>query len=107
MTKPLTAEQLKRRILGDDLEVVMAPAEEVAVLKPHCTRILNAIGEMTGIKGAWISDESCFSDFMLGEDDFDELSSKLGIKLDYANWDDHYIVKVAMRLRQLHGEPAN
>lgn len=67
--------------------------------------ILEVVEDLLGISGVWVSDESCFTDFPLGDDKekdefFQALGERIGLELDRTNEDDLFIVKVAQRLRQ-------
>ena len=86
--------------------VVLENQTTVESLEPYITRIITALNEYFGVEVAFVSDASCFSDFFEAFRDktddpkiYRELGEKIGIPLDYANADDHVIMKVARRLK--------
>jgi hypothetical protein len=105
--KPLPLAEVRRRLRDPKLKIVMAPKDAVEDLKPYVDRILVVVKDVFGIRNAWISDESCLSDFFDGNRDrtqdqrlFDQIGALLGLRLDRTNDDDNYIVKIARKLKQ-------
>lgn len=108
LTPPrLALEEVRRRICDPKTKIVMASQDAVNALKLYVDRVLIAVKDVTGIKGEiWISDESCLSDLFNGSRDrsqdqflYDQIGERLGILLDRANDDDHFIVRVALKLK--------
>jgi len=92
----------------------MARQDAVDALKPYVDRVLRAVNDVSGIKSeAWVSDESCLSDFFdyfrdRSQDQllYDQIGQKLGILLDRSNEDDHFIVRVALKLKRCESTPS-
>lgn len=106
--KPLPLDEVQRRIRDPKTNVVMASQDVVGNLKPYVDRVLAVVKNVTGVGGAvvWVSDESCLSDFFDSVRDrsqdqrlYDQVGEKLGIPLDCSNDDDHFIVRVALKLK--------
>lgn len=107
---PLSLEEVQRRIRDPKTKIVPAPQDAIEDLRPYVDRILVVITELFDVSGAWVSDESCLSDFFdffrdrsLDQQLYDQVGERLGIALDRANQDDHYIVKIALRLKHHDG----
>jgi hypothetical protein len=112
--KPLSLEEVQRRIRDPKTKVVMASQDAVNDLRPYVNRVLAAVKDVTGIGGAsFISDESCLSDFFeFGRDRahdqllYNQIGKKLGIPLDRANDDDRFIARVALKLKWNENAPS-
>lgn len=112
--KPLPLSEIRRRIRDPKTKIVMASQDAVADLRPYVDRVLAVVKDVTGIGGdVWISDESCLSDFFdcfrdRSQDQllYDQVGEKLGIPLDRANDDDHFIVRVALKLKRCENVPS-
>jgi hypothetical protein len=92
----------------------MASQDAVDALKPYVDRVLRAVKDVSGIKSeVWVSDESCLSDFFECFRDrsqdhllYNQIGQKLGIPLDRFNEDDHFIVRVALKLKRCENTPS-
>jgi len=112
--KPLPIAEVRRRIRDPKTKIVMASQEATDDLRPYVDRVLAAVKVVAGISGSeWVSDESCISDFFDGFRDrsqdqrlYDQVGEHLGIALDRANDDDHFIVKIALKLKRRETGPA-
>jgi hypothetical protein len=106
--KPPPLDEVRRRLRDPKTKVVMASQDAINELSPYVDHVLAAIKDVTGIGGAtFVSDESCLSDFFaFGRDRsqdqrlYDQIGEKIGIPLDRANDDDHFIVRVALKLKR-------
>jgi hypothetical protein len=111
---PLSFSEIQRRVRDPKTKVVMAPQDAIEGLKLYVDRVLATVKDAAGIKcDAWISDESCLSDFFdcfrdrsKDQSLYDQIGQKLGIPLDRSNDDDHYIVKVALKLKRRADAPS-
>src|SRR4051812_11294399 len=86
--------------------VVLAPTGAVEALEPYVAEVLTAIKEILDVRAVLITDESCLSDMFDCFRDrskdpelYARFSERLGISLDPGNEDDHYIVKIARRIK--------
>jgi len=112
--KPLPLNEVQRRIRDPNTKVVMASQDAVLDLGPYVDRVLAAVNDVTGVgDGAWVSDESCLSDFFdtfrdRSQDQrlYAQVGDKLGIQLDRANDDDHFIVRIAHKLKRSEIAPS-
>jgi hypothetical protein len=112
--KPLPLDEVRRRIRDPKTKVVMASQNAVDDLRPYVDRVLAAVKDVTGIGGAaFISDESCLSDFFdfyrdRSQDQllYDQIGAILNIPLDRANDDDHFIARVALKLKRTERAPS-
>jgi 5,10-methylene-tetrahydrofolate dehydrogenase/methenyl tetrahydrofolate cyclohydrolase len=76
-------------------EIAFASTESIEYLSTFTDMVMEAIEKVTGIRGAWISDESMVADFPIEEVELAQLNDLLGVKVDI----DDTIVEVAKRLR--------
>ena len=111
--KPLPIDEVRRRILDPKTKIVMAPQDGVDDLKPYVDRVLAAVKAVFGIGNAWVSDESCLSDFFDGSRDrtqdqllYSQVGEQLGLVLDCADADDHFIVRIALKLKRRESLPS-
>ena len=111
--EPLHLSEVQCRIRDPKTKIVMAPQDTVNGLRLYVDRVMAVVKDISGIRGdVWISDESCLSDFFdcfrdRSQDQFlyGQIGEKLGIPLDRANEDDHFIVKVALKLKRHESAP--
>jgi hypothetical protein len=113
---PMSHEEIRRRIRDPKTRIVMASRDAIEddELSPYVDRVMEAVSKVTGAgSGAWISDESCLSDFFdffrdRAQDQllYDQVGGELGIRLDRANDDDHFIARIALRLKRFESEPS-
>ena len=74
----------------------------VESLLPQLRQIVDVLTQPAwGFNNLFLTEESCFSDFGITEDEFPQLSEDLGIALDPANKDDWWIYRVAAKLKVL------
>lgn len=112
--KPLSPDEVRRLVRDPKTKVVMASQDAILELSPYVDRVLVAIKDVTGIGGAaFISDGSCLSDFFDHTRDrsqdqslYDQIGAKLGISLNCANDDDHFIARVALKLKRSEIAPS-
>ncbi len=112
--KPLPIAEVRRRIRDPKTKIVMASQEATDDLRPYVDRVLAVVKNVAGISGSvWASDESCMSDFFdcfrdRSQDQllYDQVGDQLGLSLDRANDDDHFIVKIALKLKRREQGPA-
>lgn len=76
-------------------KIAMAPAESIDYLRTFADEIMEAISDIAGIEGVWISDMSCVSDFISEDAELAALSEALNVPVAYNDT----IVEVAKRLR--------
>lgn len=98
LTGPLTESELREKISTS--RIVMAPTDQLDDLSVEVGEIMKALKQF-GMGSAWVSDETCFSDFAIDADEYPDLSKALGIDLDPAFEDDWWLVKVAARMHRL------
>jgi hypothetical protein len=90
MLKKIDDATLKRiKKAAAEGRVTVAPQTQVKALKPWIRDVLEALGH----PDAFISDESCVSDFGLEPKEITKISKKLGVEFK------GYIIDVAMKLR--------
>lgn len=77
------------------LRFEMASTEQVDYLTTFTDMVMEQIYGVTGIEGAWISDESCVGDFVSEDSELTALNEALGVKISFQDT----IVEVAKRLR--------
>jgi hypothetical protein len=101
----LSPEEVAAHLKDPNLKIVFAQQDAVddVGLNSYTNHIMAVIKAEMGIRGAWISDESCFSDFAMDAAELVALGTKLGVVLDPTNDADWYIVRVAARLKALKG----
>lgn len=99
-------EEIRRKIKSGEMKVVMAPDDQVSLLRNWVDQVLGAIAEETGnprIAGALVSDESHISDFSskFSDEEYEPLvqrvAEKLGIEIANIK-EDGYIVAMAQKL---------
>lgn len=83
--------------------IVWPSTAGVKSLQPEVDRAMAAIRKVTGIGGAWVSDGTRLSHFMLGTAECAAVAAELGVEV----CPDDYLVDVARRLRPGVGEWAN
>lgn len=111
---PLSPSEIARRVRDPKTKIVLASQASVEALQPYTDRVMDAVRNVTDIGGAvWISDESCLSDFFdfyrdRSQDQtlYDRVGEMLGVSLDRANDDDHFIVKIALKVKLREGPPS-
>jgi hypothetical protein len=94
--KTLTSEESRERL--KTATITPAPSTALESFTPYVDRIMGAITAITGIKGAWILDPSCLSDFSIDAEDAAKIGVILGVSIDLDDANDNYIVKPAARL---------
>lgn len=97
--KKLTPEEVREKLQHARIE--MATQDGIASLQPYVDRIMEGVRKIAGISGAFISDESCLTDFPFGDDDAVTLSEMLGVSIDLNDENDNYIVRLAYKMKLL------
>ena len=100
--KPLTPDELKAKLADPNLKIVIADQGKTEDLWPQVQHILAVMADFfdePGFIDAMTTDESCFSDFGVSKDELPGLGLALDCPLNPDNVNDHYLVRVAARLK--------
>ena len=113
MKKPLPLSEVRRRVNDPKTRIVAASQEAIGDLQPYVDSVLTALKKVCDVEGAWVSDASCLSDFFdffrdRSQDQrlYDQIGEELGVPLERANADDHFIVRIALKLKRRAEAPS-
>jgi hypothetical protein len=77
------------------LEFQLAGQDSVDYLATYVDFVMKAIEKTTGVKGAWVSDESSIGDFPVEDKELALIEKELGLSVQYED----KIVDIARRLK--------
>jgi hypothetical protein len=111
--EPLPICEVQRIVRDPKTKITMASQDAIDDLRPYVDRVFAAVRNVCSVgSDAWISDESCLTDFFDYPRDrsqdqllYDRIGEELGISLvrESESEDDHFIARIALRLRRRDG----